>query len=115
MRFTECRINIFCWLGYFLIPYQRAELIELYIVLVIFSLQSAPLRISNGLALTPTCYEVYMYNPITNKPFVCDRVTQLRRRLSTDRNEIRHADPEPVRERCYGNRFGIRQITNLLL
>ncbi len=48
--------------------------------------------------------------PITNKPFVCDRVTQLRRRLSTDWNEIWQVDPDQVKERFYVNRFGIIMI-----
>ena len=47
-----------------------------------------------------------LYNPITNKPFVCDRVNQLRRRLSTDRNETWQIDSDRARERYYGNRFG---------
>ncbi len=48
-----------------------------------------------------------MFHPIiTNKPLVCDRVTQLRRSLSTDRNETWQIDPDQVKERFYINRFG---------
>ncbi len=39
--------------------------------------------------------------PITNKPFVCDHVNQLRRHLSTDLNEIWQVGPDWVKERFY--------------
>ncbi len=48
---------------------------------------------------------IISYDIITNKPFVCDRVNQLRRRLWTDRNEIWQVDPYRAKERFKGISF----------